>query len=127
MSCSLKDYTGKQERRLRRRRRVRRRVFGTAEKPRLTVYRSHKNIFCQLVDDERGVTIAAASTLEKGAASERPASGGKVAAASVVGKLIAQKALALGITAIQFDRNGYQFHGRVKALAEAARQGGLKF
>ena len=122
---SAKDYAAKTVRRLRRRRHCRRKTFGTAEKPRLTVFRSHKNIYCQLIDDMNGVTLASASTKHKDAQIEGFA--GNKNDATSVGKAIAEKAVALGISSVQFDRNGYKFHGRVKALADAAREGGLKF
>ena len=115
----------KAKRRLRRRRHLRRKLFGTAEKPRLTVFRSHKNIYCQLVDDRNRTTLTAASTRDKelrGSISF----GGNCAAAAEVGKAVAEKIKALGISTVQFDRNGYRFHGRVKALVEAAREAGLK-
>jgi large subunit ribosomal protein L18 len=99
-------------------------VFGTAECPRLTVFRSIKNIYAQLIDDEAGRTLAQASSKGKDVQS---AYGGNVTAAKVVGKLLAERATSQGITRAAFDRNGYRFHGRVKALADAAREAGLKF
>lgn len=116
----------KQQRRLRRRRHVRRKVFGTASKPRLTVFRSHKNIYCQLIDDSRGVTLASASTRSREVKAQVPGFGGNCAAAAAIGRAIAERTKALGIAQAQFDRNGYRFHGRVKALVEAAREAGLK-
>jgi large subunit ribosomal protein L18 len=116
----------KQARRLRRKRHVRERVFGTAARPRLTVFRSHKNISCQLVDDFKGLTLAAVSTLGKEMRGLLEGSGGNCKAASVVGKILATKVKTLGIERVQFDRNGYRFHGRIKALVEAAREAGLK-
>ena len=113
--------------RLRRKQHIRKKVFGTPEKPRLTVSRSHKNISCQLIDDTRGVTVAAASTLAKDLREALAGKGGNKGAAAQIGKAIAEKAKGLGIGAIAFDRNGYRFHGRVKALADAAREAGLKF
>lgn len=107
---------------MRRKRHIRRSVYGSAEKPRLTVFRSHNNISCQLIDDFKGVTLASASTLQKALG----ASGGNCNAAVAVGKAIAERSLALGISTAQFDRNGYRFHGRVQALVEAAREAGLK-
>ena len=100
--------------------RIRGKISGTAERPRMTVFRSNKQIYVQLVDDTKGVTLASASSkgLEGGTKSEL---------AAKVGQKIAEKALAAGITAVVFDRNGYLFHGRVKSLADAARNGGLKF
>lgn len=122
---SRKDQEVKEKRRLRRRRSIRNGVYGTAERPRLTVFRSGRNISCQVVDDYQGRTLVAASTLSKDV--EVPGHGGNCSAAAVVGRKIAEKALSLGISSVQFDRNGYRFHGRVKALADAAREGGLKF
>jgi large subunit ribosomal protein L18 len=121
----------KSERRLRRKHHVRRSVFGTAATPRFTVFRSHKNISCQLIDDLRGVTLASASTLDKDVrttlpGSEGDESGRKAKAAALVGKVLAERGKALGITRAAFDRNGYRFHGRIKALVEAARKSGLQ-
>ncbi len=114
----------RQEQRYRRHLRVRQRVAGTAERPRLVVYRSLKHIYAQLVDDTRGVALMGVSDSSEGIAIEGT---GKVARAVAVGKLIAEKAKAAGITAVVFDRAGYQYHGRVKAVADGAREGGLKF
>jgi large subunit ribosomal protein L18 len=106
--------------RLRRHRRVRRRVAGTAERPRLAVFRSNRQIYAQLIDDQAGRTLAAAGSLAAG-------EGDKKAAARRVGAELAGRAKAAGITSVVFDRGGYQFQGRVRALAEAAREGGLDF
>lgn len=114
----------RQEQRYRRHLRVRQRVAGTAERPRLVVYRSLKHIYAQLVDDTRGVALMGVSDNSEGIAVEGT---GKVARAVAVGKLIASKAKAAGITAVVFDRAGYQYHGRVKAVADGAREGGLEF
>mgnify|MGYP003537403032 CR=1 FL=1 len=103
--------------------RVRSKISGTAECPRLNVFRSSKNIYAQLIDDEAGVTLAAASTMDK----DFEGFGGNVEAATQVGKNIAKKALEKGITEVVFDRGGFVYHGRVKALAEGAREGGLQF
>lgn len=106
--------------------RIRNKIFGTRERPRLNVYRSLNNIYAQVIDDDAGVTLAAASTLSpelKG----RLKSGGNVEAAAAVGELIAKKAVEKGIKRVVFDRGGYIYHGRVKALAEAARKNGLEF
>src|SRR5438309_7694923 len=103
-------------------RRIRRRVRGTTERPRLAVYRSLNHIYAQIVDDEKGQTLAAASTIEK---ELRAATGGNVEAAKRVGKAIAERALAAGINRVVFDRGGYLYHGRVKALTDAARASGL--
>ena len=112
--------------RIRRHLRVRKRVHGTGEKPRLCVYRSLSHIYAQVIDDERGHTIAAASDVE--AAARGDAKGkGKSDVAKLVGELIGERAKKQGVTTVVFDRGGYQFHGRVKALATAAREAGLKF
>jgi large subunit ribosomal protein L18 len=112
----------KNEARLRRHRRVRGKISGTAARPRLDVFRSAKHIYAQIIDDEKGVTLAAASTLDK----DFNAYGGNIDAATQVGKNIAKKALDKGITEVVFDRGGFVYHGRVKAVAEGAREGGLK-
>jgi large subunit ribosomal protein L18 len=116
----------KQARRLRRRQHVRNKLQGTAERPRLTVFRSSKHIYAQLVDDLSGVTLAAASSLEPDL-KKGVAYGGNVKAAQAVGKRLAELAQGKGIQKAAFDRGHYRYHGRVKALADAARQGGLKF
>ena len=103
--------------------RVRGKVSGTSERPRLNVFRSETNIYAQIIDDVNGVTLASASSLDKAIEGY----GGNVTAASAVGKLIAERALAKGIENVVFDRGGYVYHGRVAALAEGAREGGLKF
>ncbi len=100
--------------------RIRKKVNGTAERPRLSVYRSNLEIYCQLVDDTKGHTLAAAD-------SRGVSNGTKIEQAAAVGKAIAEKAKAAGIETIVFDRGGYLYHGRVKALADAAREGGLNF
>jgi large subunit ribosomal protein L18 len=116
----------KAERRLRRRRHIRRKVFGTQERPRLTVTRSLRHVYAQLIDDVAGVTLAAANTQQKDVA-EGLKNGENVAAAKAVGKALAARAKAKGIEQAVFDRNGYLYHGRVKAVADGAREGGLKF
>ena len=103
--------------------RVRSKISGTPERPRLCVFRSESNIYAQIIDDVAGVTLAAASTVEK----DFDGNGGNIAAAKVVGSRIAERALAKGIEEVVFDRGGYIYHGRVQALAEAAREGGMKF
>jgi large subunit ribosomal protein L18 len=103
-------------------RRVRGKIQGTAARPRLSVFRSNKQIYVQIIDDREGRTLAAAGSLGDDAAK-----GAKVEQAAAVGKMIAEKAKAAGIEQVVFDRNGYLYHGRVKTLAEAAREGGLKF
>jgi large subunit ribosomal protein L18 len=110
------------EARRRRHRRVRGKISGTAERPRLVVFRSNRGIFAQLVDDERGHTVASADWLAL-----RPFSGTKREQAAAVGKALAESARAAGVTRCVFDRGGYLYHGRVKALADGAREGGLEF
>lgn len=112
--------------RLRRHARVRKRVAGDAARPRLSVFRSLHHIYVQLIDDASGRTLAAASTRERGIAGNL-ASGKNIGAAEKVGKAIAERAREKGITAVVFDRGGYKYHGRVKALADAARGAGLEF
>src|SRR3954453_11832318 len=116
----------KHARQLRRRHHVRRRVRGTTERPRLTVYRSSKHILVQIIDDLKGITLAAASSQMKDLKAELKY-GGNVAAAKVVGKKIAEVAKSKGIELVCFDRGHYRYHGRIKALADAAREAGLKF
>jgi len=114
------------EARKKRHRRVRKRVFGTPDRPRLNVFRSLKHIYAQIIDDERGHTLAAASTLDP---ELRPRLKGlkKTEQARLVGELVAKRALARGIKRVVFDRGGYLYHGRVRALAEGSRAGGLEF
>jgi large subunit ribosomal protein L18 len=115
----------RREGRLRRHRRVRKKIHGTAERPRLAVYRSNKHLSVQLIDDEAGRTLAAASTME---ADQRAAgTGGSVDAARRVGTLIGERAKAAGIERVVFDRGGFAFHGRIAAVADAARDAGLEF
>ena len=116
----------KQKRRFRRKRRVRKGVYGSTERPRLTVSRSLKHVYAQIVDDDKGVTLCEASTRSKDLRGSI-GYGGNSAAAKAVGQALAERAKAKGIEAIRFDRNGYRFHGRIKELADAAREGGLKF
>ena len=104
--------------------RIRQNVFGTAEKPRLNVFRSNKQIYAQIIDDETGKTLCSASSLDKEISVKN---GSNVNAATEVGTLVAKRALALKIEAVVFDRGGYLYHGRVKALADATRAAGLKF
>jgi large subunit ribosomal protein L18 len=112
----------KSDRRQRIRFRIRKIVSGTAAKPRLSVFRSNKEIYAQLIDDVNGVTLLAASSREKGVSK-----GTNVEVATAVGKLVAEKALKAGIEAVTFDRGGYLYHGRIQSLAEGARAAGLKF
>ena len=109
--------------RLKRHKRVRAKISGTPEMPRLNVFRSEANLYAQVIDDVNGVTLASASSLDKAIEGY----GGNIAAATAVGKLVAERAKAKGIETVVFDRGGYLYHGRVKALAEGAREGGLKF
>ncbi len=114
--------------RLRRHHRVRRNVTGTAERPRLAVFRSNKHISAQIIDDVRGHTLAAASSVEPELRSSLgPAGGGNAAGAEAVGKLLASRAVAAGVTKVVFDRGGFAYHGRVAVLADAARAEGLEF
>jgi large subunit ribosomal protein L18 len=116
----------KLERRARIKMRIRKVVNGTADQPRMTVYRSNKQIYVQLVDDVKGVILASASSLDK-ALAEEVAGKNPSQVAALVGGLAAKRAAEKGITRVAFDRNGYLYHGRVKTLADAAREGGLKF
>ena len=106
--------------------RIRKHVNGTAERPRLVVFRSNKQIYAQVIDDEAGKTLAAAASNDKALAVECKGKTG-IEAAAIVGKAVAERALAAGVTTVSFDRGGYLFHGRVKSLADAAREGGLIF
>ena len=112
--------------RKRRQARVRKRLTGTSERPRLNIFRSLSHIYAQVIDDTSGVTLVAASSLEEKKSKELQ-NKTKIAQAAVVGKLVAERAQEAGITEVVFDRGGYQYHGRVKALAEASREAGLKF
>jgi len=124
----MKPIIKKQVQRERRKRRVRKHVFGTVDRPRLTVFRSHQNIYAQIIDDTMGTTLASSSTMEKSAKGQLGGkSGGNKAAAAVVGTHLAAKAMEKGIRKVVFDRNGYPFHGRIKDLADAARKAGLEF
>ena len=114
----------RQKRRLTIHRRIRKKLAGSAETPRLAVYRSLKHVYVQLIDDAAGKTIASASTLDKDSGVK---SGGNIAAGTDVGKRIAERAAKVGIKNVVFDRGGHLYHGRVKALAESARKGGLEF
>ena len=109
--------------RMKRHSRVRGKISGTPERPRLSVFRSENNIYAQIIDDVAGNTLAAASTVEKGF----EGNGGNVEAAKKIGALVAERALEKGIEEVVFDRGGYIYHGRVQALADGAREGGLKF
>ena len=116
----------KTHRRARRKRGLRKRLYGTAERPRLAVHRSLRAISAQLIDDDRGVVLCQASSLDKELRGQVPY-GGNVAAAKVVGARLAERARTKGVSKVAFDRSGYRYHGRVKGLADAAREGGLEF
>lgn len=112
------------QRRMRRKKGIRRRISGNPARPRLSVFRSLKHIYAQVIDDLSGRTLASASSRD----AEIPGkAGGNVDAAKAIGKAVAERAIKAGVSAVVFDRNGYRYHGRIKALADAAREGGLKF
>ena len=113
-------------RRARRKRGIRKRIYGTADRPRLAVSRSDKHIYAQIIDDDLGVTLCAASTRSKDLR-DQIKYGGNIDAAKIVGAALAELAKAKGVESVRFDRAGYKFHGRVKGLADAAREAGLKF
>lgn len=115
----------KRERRIRIKKRIRKTITGTSEKPRMSVFRSNKQMYVQLIDDLKGHTLVSVSSKSKDPAEKQEIN--KTEQAKLVGKLIAEKSLSQGISQVVFDRNGCLYHGRVKALAEAAREGGLKF
>ncbi|MCY4159091.1 MAG: 50S ribosomal protein L18 [Bacteroidetes bacterium] len=119
-TCKFKST--KSVRRFRAKRSIRRKVHGTAERPRLTVFRSNRNIYAQLINDDDRRTLAAASTLDEGHQADSPVSAG-----AIVGERLAARATEHGIKKAVFDRNGYRYHGRVRSLAEGARKGGLEF
>ena len=112
--------------RLKRKKRIRKNLVGTGNRPRLCVFRSARHIYAQVVDDSRGQTLAAASSMEKDVR-ENPESKNKVTAANNVGKIIGQRAIEKGLKKVVFDRNGFLYHGRIKAVSEGAREAGLKF
>lgn len=122
MAIIARKLTGRRRRQLR----VRRKIHGTSERPRLSVYRSLRHMYAQLIDDEAGVTLVAASTLEP-ALRGREGGTGNVEAAREVGRTLAQRALEKGIVQVVFDRGGNKYHGRVRAVAEGAREAGLQF
>jgi len=123
----MKATTKKQVRRMRRKRHVRKKISGTPDRPRLTVFRSHQNIYAQIIDDSAGRTLVASSTVEKPVSEKLGGKSGNSDAAKIVGEVIASKAVKAGIEQVVFDRNGYAYHGRLRSLADAARKGGLKF
>jgi len=123
MATKIRVHTSnKQAVRFKRKRRIRAKVEGTVERPRLSVFRSNKNLYAQLVDDTKGHTLVSASTLD-----EEVKGGSSIGGAKTLGMMLAKRALAKKISQIVFDRSGYLYHGRIKALADAAREGGLKF
>lgn len=120
------DVSKRERSRVRRHHRVRLRVYGTPDRPRLNVYRSNAHLYAQVIDDTTGKTLVSASTLDK-EIKGRLKSGANLAAAVAVGRLVAERALKANLKTVVFDRGGYRFHGRIKALAEASREKGLKF
>jgi large subunit ribosomal protein L18 len=106
---------------------VRKKISGTPQRPRLTVFRSHKNIYAQIIDDTAGRTLVSASSMDRPLRESMPAVSGNREAAKAIGAALAAKAVEAGIKRVVFDRNGYPFHGRIRELAEAAREGGLEF
>lgn len=122
----MKAEVNRDKARARRHAHIRRRVHGTPERPRLNVFRSLNHIYAQVIDDSAGMTLAAASTIDK-EVRERLDGLKKTEQASIVGQVVAERALAKGVNKVVFDRGGYKYHGRVKALAEAARKAGLEF
>jgi large subunit ribosomal protein L18 len=119
--------TSRAKSREKRKRRVRRKVVGTSERPRLSVFRSAKNIYAQIIDDTTFYTLVQVSTISTDVREQLKGKSGNKEGASMIGKLIAERALEKGIKKVIFDRNGFLYHGRVKSLAEAAREGGLEF
>ncbi len=120
----MNRITSRVKRQVRRSRSVRKRIFGVPSRPRLTITRTGKHMYAQLIDDTSSRTLCASSTIEKGS---RLGTGNNCTAAKEIGTRIAEKAKSAGVSSVVFDRNGYRFHGRVKALADGAREGGLKF
>lgn len=122
----MSRITDRKQRRDKSKRRFRQHVRGTAQRPRLTVFRSLRHLYAQIIDDERGVTIAAISTLEKASTGDLGSTGNRDAGKRV-GELIAERAKSLGVDTVVFDRGGFQYHGVIRAIAEGAREAGLKF
>ena len=112
---------------MRRKYHVRKKIYGTSERPRLSVFRSSRHIYVQIIDDSAGVTLASASTRATGLRGEISGTSGNVSAAETIGTAIAKEAISVGINCVVFDRNRYRYHGRIKALADAARKSGLVF
>ena len=122
----MANINPRQEARLKRKRRIRKNILGTAERPRLSVFRSARHIYAQVIDDTKGHTLASASSLDKAVAGDKEAKS-KVDKATLVGKLIGERAKENGVSKIVFDRNGFLYHGRIKAVSEGAREAGLTF
>jgi large subunit ribosomal protein L18 len=122
----MSSVNSKKEARHKRKTRIRKKISGTASRPRLSIFRSARHIYAQVIDDSTGLTMAAASTTEK-PVKDRPSFENKVDAAGYVGKLVAERVLEKGIKQVVFDRNGFLYHGRVKAVSEGARKAGLEF
>jgi len=120
-------FNTKSATRLRAKTRIRKKIFGTPEMPRLTVYRSLNHIYAQLIDDINQTTLVSVSTLSKEVQDELKNSNGKIEKGKLIGKFLAQKSIEKNISKVVFDRNGYQYHGRIKAVADGAREGGLQF
>lgn len=116
----------KKQARLKRKKRIRKKILGTQEKPRLSVFRSTRQIYAQIIDDTHGRTLVSASSLEK-KVKEHPTFENKIAIAAFIGKLVAERAIEKGLKAVVFDRNGFLYHGRVQAVSKGAREAGLKF
>ena len=119
----LKDYTKRSRKKVR----VRKHISGTAERPRLSVFRSLSNVYAQLIDDENSTTLLSASTISKEIKEDLKNAKNKTEQGKKIGEFLAKKAIEKGITTVVFDRSGYRYHGRIKAVAEGAREGGLKF
>jgi large subunit ribosomal protein L18 len=126
MHSKMGSINKKNEARLKRKKRIRKKILGTAERPRLTVFRSAKHIYSQIIDDTKGITLASAASSEK-EVQAKPDAGNKVAVAALVGKLLGERAIGKGIKMVVFDRNGFMYHGRVKAVSDGAREAGLIF
>ncbi len=116
-----------QDKRFKKKIKIRKKISGTADVPRISVFRSLNQIYAQIIDDTKGITLVAESSLSKELANEISKASGKVEKSKIVGKSLAKKALDKGISSVVFDRNGYKYHGRIKAVADGAREGGLKF
>ncbi len=116
-----------QDKRFKKKIKIRKKITGTADTPRISVFRSSNQVYAQIIDDAKGITLVAESSLSKDLAEEISKTSGKIEKSKIVGKSLAKKASAKGISTVVFDRNGYKYHGRIKAIADGAREGGLKF